>query len=372
MNVPELASRTRAPDADAPRRLVMRPVANGLDSLRVVFDHLTPPPDGEVTDAALKQAVTNLYGAAEVLLKSRLEAEHWTLVVKDVWPKNRQDKKGGVTHEQFRRGRFESIGMDETLDRLDQIAALRIADGDREGLRRLGELRNALTHYGLEESVEAIQSLATQVLHLLLDFLHDDLRPYLDLPERLLVDDTLSVLRDRYQGLSELVEARMSALASALTPHALVTVQCGMCGQSALVVGQQEPHCLFCRATWGSPAGPAAHFARVFIGDDFHEQWRQRALSAPSGAIRRWALSGETFYVPCPACDDDAVVPDVPTVARPTPDGLALCFACGTSLHPCAAGCGDLVPGESDALGFATCPDCDKRRRWDEEAATHG
>ncbi|MFD7945638.1 hypothetical protein [Streptomyces sp. NPDC059744] len=268
MNFHDPASR---PEANAPRRLVMRPVANGLDSLCVVFDHLSPPPDGEVTGAALKQVVINLYGAAEVLLKSRLEAEHWTLVVKDVWPKNRQDKKGGVTHEQFRRGRFESIGMDDTLDRLDQIAALRIAERDREALRRLGELRNALTHYGLEESVEAIQSLATQVLHLLLDFLHDDLRPYLDLPERLLIDDTLSVLRDRYQGLSDLVEARMTALASALAPHALVTVPCGMCGQFALVVGQQEPHCLFCRATRGSPRSPAAHFARVFVGDDFHE-----------------------------------------------------------------------------------------------------
>lgn len=244
MNATAPSSPAQRSGAASPRRLVMRPVANGLDSLRVVFDHLTPQPEGEVTDTSLKQAVTNLYGAAEVLLKSRLEAGHWTLVVRDVWPKNRQDKKGGVTYEQFRRGRFESIDMEETLDRLDQSAALRVADSDRDSLRRLGELRNALTHYGLEESVEAIQSLAVQVLHFLLDFLHDDLRPHLGQSERLLVDDTLEILRDRYQGLSELVEERVAALVAALTPNAAVTVQCGMCRQQALVVGQDEPHCL--------------------------------------------------------------------------------------------------------------------------------
>ncbi|MET9294410.1 hypothetical protein [Streptomyces sp. NPDC003077] len=318
-----------APDS-APRRLVMRPLVNGLDSLRVVVDRLTPPADGDVTDAALKQAVTNLYGAAEVLLKSRLEAEHWTLVVRDVWPKNRQDKKGGVTYEQFRRGRFESIGMEETLDRLDQTAALRVADSDRDSLRRLGELRNALTHYGIEESVEAVQSLAVQVLHFLLDFVHDDLRPHLGQSDRLLIDHTLEVLRGRYQGLSELVETRMAALAADLTANASATVRCGMCRQQSLVVGQDQPHCLFCRATWGSPASAAVFHARVFVGDDFHEQWRQRALSGSGDVTRLWALSGETFYVPCPVCGDDAVVPDVPTTAQPAADDLPLCFACGT------------------------------------------
>lgn len=362
MNVPK----------SAPRRLVMRPLANGLDSLRVVFDHLTPPLDGEVADAALKQAVTNLYCAAEVLLKARLEAEHWTLVVREVWPKNRQDKKGGVTYEQFRRGRFESIGMEETLDRLNQTATLRVVDTDRDGLRRLGELRNALTHYGMEETVEAIQSLSVQVLHFLLDFLHDELRPHLGQSDRLLVDETLAILRGRYRGLSDLVEARMAALAAALTPHASATVQCGMCGQQALVVGQPQPHCLFCRVTWGSPISAAAFHARVLFGDDFHEQWRQRALSGSGDATRRWALSGETFYVACPACGDDAVVPDVHTAAQPAADGLSLCFACGTRLQPCAAGCGDLVPADSSALGLAACPDCNRRRRWDEETAAIG
>ncbi|MFF2409474.1 hypothetical protein [Streptomyces sp. NPDC058092] len=139
--------------------------------------------------------------------------------------------------------------MEETLDRLDQTAALRVADSDRDSLRRLGELRNALTHYGMEECVEAIQSLSVQVLHFLLDFLHDDSRPHLGWSDRFLADDTLEFLRGRYQGLSELVEARMAALAAALTPNASATVQCGMCRQQALVVGQHRPHCLFCRVT---------------------------------------------------------------------------------------------------------------------------
>lgn len=80
-------------------------------------------------------------------------------------------------------------------------------------------------------------------------------------PDRLLVDDTLAILRDRYQGLSELVDARMEAQAAALKPNASVTVQCGMCRQQALAVGQHQPHCHFCRVTWGSPTSAAVFHA---------------------------------------------------------------------------------------------------------------
>ncbi|MET9387707.1 hypothetical protein ABZY09_43575 [Streptomyces sp. NPDC002928] len=98
-------------------------------------------------------------------------------------------------------------------------------------------------------------------------------------PDRLLVDDTLAILRDRYQGLSELVDARMEALAAALKPNASVTVQCGMCRQQALAVGQHQPHCHFCRVTWGSPTSRGSVPCQVFVGDNFYEQRRQHVLS---------------------------------------------------------------------------------------------
>ncbi|MGJ3558659.1 hypothetical protein ACR6C2_05390 [Streptomyces sp. INA 01156] len=67
---------------------------NGIDYLRSVVDHLTEadPP----TPRALKYAVLHLQAAAEVLLKSRLLREHWSLVFKEPGAATRKKFEAGI------------------------------------------------------------------------------------------------------------------------------------------------------------------------------------------------------------------------------------------------------------------------------------
>lgn len=58
------------------------PVPNGVDYLVSVVELLSRD-KGDPSPRDLKYAVLHLQAASEVLLKARLQIEHWTLVVKD-------------------------------------------------------------------------------------------------------------------------------------------------------------------------------------------------------------------------------------------------------------------------------------------------
>ena len=88
-----------------------------MDYLLSVVGHLA----GEPEPRDLKYAVLHLQAAAEVLLKSRLLQEHWSLVFKD---------PGRSSAKQFQSGDFDSCGTAETIDRLRRHRRCR---GQREG-----------------------------------------------------------------------------------------------------------------------------------------------------------------------------------------------------------------------------------------------
>lgn len=89
------------------------PIANGLDYLLSVIASLASDEEewGWVSARDLKYSVLHLQAAAEVLLKYRLQQEHWTLVFAE---------PGKARREELADGSLTSCTPAQTVDRLRQ------------------------------------------------------------------------------------------------------------------------------------------------------------------------------------------------------------------------------------------------------------
>jgi hypothetical protein len=85
-----------------------------------------------------KYAVINLATAVELFLKARLVSEHWALVV---------SKPEKAALGPFEDGSFHSVGLDETIDRLRNIAGESLSRDEETCFHRLRDHRNKLVHF---------------------------------------------------------------------------------------------------------------------------------------------------------------------------------------------------------------------------------
>ncbi|RST19590.1 hypothetical protein E2C00_00620 [Streptomyces sp. WAC05374] len=231
-----------APPAPETRELDFPPVANGVDYLVSVVDHLAAdaPP---VVPRNLKFAVIHLHAATEVLLKARLLSEHWSLVFKDPLQ---------ATADRYHAGDFESCGIDETIERLANLASVSISDNDHHTLRSLAKDRNALQHYGLTHNAYAIEARAGQVLDFLVRFLDETLLPELSPEESTRIAPDMEQVLDGLDSIQAYVTQRMKRLRGTLRGHESRTVNCVDCRQMAMVVSPEEDdaawiaQCHFC------------------------------------------------------------------------------------------------------------------------------
>ncbi|MER6734604.1 hypothetical protein ACWGLF_19030 [Streptomyces puniciscabiei] len=316
------------PDVDYPA------LKNGLDYLVDVVDSLATD-QGQLPDArTLKYAVLHLQAGVEVLLKVRLQSEHWSLVFK---------KPENASPARFASGDFESCTTDDALTRLKQIVGLALADKDITAIKQLARTRNALTHYGLTTQAAAVEARAANVLNFLLPFITEHLLPGLEKAQAPAVEQTLTVVRAQLRGIESLLKTRMDDLRAGLKAVASTTVVCPECAQQALVLSDEAlPTCRFCLKTWDDPAEAAAEYAWIVLGQDG---------PAP----------GEDEDAPvrsCPNCDQQALVMEAVTAAA-ADKPATLCFACAEDytdvpLVLCQDCSNPLPDGSEDLL----CPDC--------------
>ncbi|MFF9870097.1 hypothetical protein ACF1G0_32750 [Streptomyces sp. NPDC013953] len=202
---------------------------NGIDYLASVVDHLRhkghqehPPPP-----RALKYSV--LQAAAEVLLKARLQREHWSLVFKE---------PGAASLKRFREGDFESCGADATVLRLRQIASVEISQRDQKALKDLARDRNALQHYGLTHNAAAIEARAGAVLDFLVRFLDKELLPHLDPGDRSATRSDMSYVAQEVRGITAFASQRMKRLVAEIKEEGVDerTVDCPFCHHVSMIV----------------------------------------------------------------------------------------------------------------------------------------
>ncbi|WP_158710943.1 hypothetical protein [Streptomyces griseus] len=228
------------------------PVVNGVDYLVSAVDHLTADAPA-VSRCDLKYAVIHLHAAAEVLLKACLMQAHWSLVFKDPVQ---------ATEDRYRNGDFESCGIDETIERLGNLAGVAISDRERKTLRSLSKDRNALQHYGLTHNALAIETRAGQVLDLLIRFLDETLLPKLDPGEKSLVESDLDRVHEGLDSIHAFVTQRMKRLRNQLQGKEDRTLHCVDCQNKTMVVSPEgDSECLFCGLR---DLGPSFH-ANAYI-----------------------------------------------------------------------------------------------------------
>ncbi|MFE4305689.1 hypothetical protein [Streptomyces sp. NPDC056891] len=297
------------------------PVANGLDYLVSVVDLLESDSGGS-TARELKYAVLHLAAGAEVLLKARLQIEHWSLVF---------THPGQATREALEDGSLSSCGPDETRQRLKNIVGITFSGREEQALKDLARSRNQLQHWGLtgeQARASVVASTTARVLNFLVAFVEDHLLPWLQEPELSEAREEMGHVRDGLAFIEQYVRERMKDLAPRLGRVRRSTVQCPLCRQWALVAhGYESPQeiddldiddmfnveCLFCTERL-TPREAAHEYAGVILGHFGNEE--------------AFDLPAEVHL--CPECKNDVLVRGAATVAAPNRP-VDFCFACATA-----------------------------------------
>ncbi|MEU4173792.1 hypothetical protein [Streptomyces sp. NPDC026589] len=324
--------------ADAGGQVHFPPIANGLDYLLSATEHLAPDP---VSERALKYAILHLAAGAEVLLKARLQLEHWSLVFKD---------PGQATRKALEGGTLTSCTPQETLQRLRDIAGVVIDDKDMRILTQLAQHRNALQHYGLTgptATVGPVEARSAAALDFLIRFLDEELLPALTAEELVAVQDEMTTIRGKLESIESFARKRLKRLRAVLEPVRANTVRCGECFQFALVIGGPRPRCHFC---WSNP--PLAYTLAVHA-------LLELGRRVPDAAFEHVLTGSGRLGECCDRCGCDTVMHGVMTAAYADADGglVALCFFCAevSPTKPTCLVCGaPFEPGRSE-LG---CPSC--------------
>ncbi len=104
-------------------------VENAMDFLSRSIDEFKEYP---------KYSLIHFHTAVELFLKSRLMAEHWTLVV---------SKRGDPDWEKFIVGNFKSVTLSEAVDRLNKIVRSGFSGREIETFKKLTTHRNKMVHF---------------------------------------------------------------------------------------------------------------------------------------------------------------------------------------------------------------------------------
>ncbi|MEU9370495.1 hypothetical protein AB0D71_38705 [Streptomyces avermitilis] len=270
------------------------PIANGLDYLLSVITSLADDEE-RVSARDLKYAVLHLQAAAEVLLKYRLQQEHWTLVFAE---------PGKARKEELADGSLASCTPAQTVDRLRRIVGLPIGDKDAAALTKLAKTRNALQHYGLTDRARAVEARTAEVLDFLVRFLDEQLLPALPDEDRQRTTQDMRTIRSGLSRIHGFVTRRMQRLRAELETHRNRTVACPHCGKWALVVADDDSNCRFCS-----------------VRTDMIDY----VLRVDTGSY--------ASYRRCPGCDNHTLVCGALTAAAPDVP-VDLCFSCGKTFPP--------------------------------------
>lgn len=104
-------------------------VNNAVDFTRVSLQELKEHP---------KYSVIHFCSGVEIFFKARLMMEHWSLVVARPENANMAD---------FQSGKSKSVGLDEAINRLKNIAGESFSDDAKKTFENLREHRNRLVHF---------------------------------------------------------------------------------------------------------------------------------------------------------------------------------------------------------------------------------
>ena len=276
-------------------KVAFKLLENGLDFIVSALDHLS----GSPTKRDLKYAVLHLSSGMELVLKERLQREHWSLVFDD--PDNAQK-------ETYETGDFTSVSFKACLKRLTGICGVKISDKHRNELLAFRNKRNRLEHFGILDSVEAITAAAARALSFLIDFISSELHP-----ENLGPGDvaTLKNIRQRLSEFEAFVVKRWKGIKKGLEHVKTAVVTCPSCTQDACVLDDGAT-CRFCGYQRSAEEAASDYISGV-LSEDYYRTVKH---------------GGEWPLYSCPECECEALVDQGPSDSQ-FPHEQFICFACG-------------------------------------------
>lgn len=268
---------------------------NGLDFIRSGLESL----QGTPAKHDLKYAVIHLCAGIELVLKERLQREHWSLVFDKV---EKADKKSCETSD------FISVYFEDCLQRLIGICGVHVTDAQRQELLAFRRKRNRLEHFGIVDSVEALTATAAEVLGFLLEFINNELHPE-EFPEE--ERAALDGIRQMLPGFTAFVETRWKAIKREVESAQGTVTSCPRCTQEAAII-DDGIKCQFCRHESGAEQ-TAEEYVRDILGLSYYRTMKD---GSP------WPI------YECPECGRESLVDRGPSGSQ-YPHEQFICFGCG-------------------------------------------
>lgn len=185
----------------------------------------------------LKFSILHLTSAIELLLKSRLAEEHWSLVFAN------PDK---ATVSNLQTGDFISVDIDTSQKRLKNICKIEISDPDKELIQNLKKIRNKIVHFHIDINRNSIKGLTAHSLNTYVEFYNSNIAPNWE--DYSVFGYELSQMLTEFK---EFVESRMETLSTILNqsnrPKTNYFGECQGCLQDAIILTPENKlKCLFC------------------------------------------------------------------------------------------------------------------------------
>ncbi len=249
------------------------------------------------TSRSWKYAILHLVAGIELLLKARLRNEHWSLLFQRIEQAN---------EDSLLSGNFVSVDFANTVSRLQNISGINIDGTTMRYLDELRDIRNRIQHFAIDIELTQVKSLMVKGINFSLEFG----RQYLS-DEMLSMERQTRQIYKHLRKFEEFVSDRMKLIKPQLDT-AVDLIDCPLCQQVTLIIGDGQPRCPFCEFTI-----EAAELAEI---------WGEGTIGGN-----------------CINCGAETLS----FVLYNNEDGAAYCLSCGTTQRICI-GCGVRFLGDGD------------------------
>jgi hypothetical protein len=222
-------------------------VENGLDFIKRSLIELE-----KNDDMYFKYAILHLSAGLELILKARLQKEHWCLVFEDI-------NKANL--ESYNEGEFKSVSFENLITRIVGICHIEIDIKAKRKIQNLKKYRNRIEHFDLRVNKKALEAITFEVLSFLIPFIykeelidreHDNLK---FINEQLINMD--AYITQRYKEISPIIKEISSEVR---------LLECPNCLQNR-TLRFDEKYCYFCETTFRNLS---EEFISRFINYDEH------------------------------------------------------------------------------------------------------
>ena len=288
------------------RKHVPLPLTLATHGLEFIESSVALLSDDDHLEQQSREAVVLLAVGVELLLKSRLLSEHWSLVFEDVDSARESDLADG---------KLKSVGPEDCLNRLRHICGEKISADTEDRFKKFWEFRNRVVHFvDRKLSIDSLRSQACFVLSELVDL---TTRQHFVPPE---ITPRLEGLRRALISMRSYVEARRQAVEGILHQAGNASFYCTSCEHRAFVMREGRGVCLVCRLDYDHYSEIASlHLQREhgYSANDPRadaaiahclacEAWGgvvlERQLSPVMRCLQCWATTNQDDLLRCMSC----------------------------------------------------------------------